>query len=369
MKNINSTSLMKKYYRCFDDIETHPDAWAYVIVGGRHTGKTYGALLEMYKQKKKFIFIKRTNDDVKMLCSKGQRDGMNVDIAPFKSINRDIGTNIQAFPIDKGLGGFYPCEDGDIAGEIIGYIMSLNAAGKYKGSDFSECDYLIFDEFIPQAWERVGRKEGEQLLDLYGTVSRDRVLRGRGELKLICLANATNVYNPTCAALSIVDDISLLNTRQSNNISVSMYDDERQIFIRLLPTPEEMLTHERTTGFYKAMHDTQWGSMAWDNSFAFNDFSCVGRKALKGYKPLYSILWKKTIYYIYCNESGKYYMTTSKSNADISHYNLNLEKDIRRFYYEHVIDLLNITTNGNMQFENYTMYDMIYNYKLRFKFT
>ena len=84
MKNINSTSLTKKYYRCFDDIETHQDAWAYVIVGGRHTGKTYGALLEMYKQKKKFIFIKRTNDDVKMLCSKGQREGMNVDIAPFK---------------------------------------------------------------------------------------------------------------------------------------------------------------------------------------------------------------------------------------------------------------------------------------------
>lgn len=369
MKNINSISLMKKYYDCFDDIEKYKDAWAYIIVGGRHTGKTYGALKGMYERGKKFIFIKRTNDDVKMICSKGQKAGMNVDIAPFKSINRDIGSNIEAFPIDKGLGGFYPCEDGEIAGGIIGYIMSLNAAGKYKGSDFAECDYLIFDEFIPQSWERVSRKESEMLLDLYGTVSRDRVLRGRGELKLICLANATNVYNPTCAALSIVDDISLLNTKQSDNTTVSMYDDERQIFIRLLPTPEEMLTHERKTGFYKAMYNTQWGEMAWNNSFSYNDFSCIGRKALKGYKPLYSVQWKKTTYFIYNNDSGMYYMTTSKSNAKVEHYNVNLEKDIRRFYYEHVMDLIDATTDGRMFFENYTMYDMIYNYKLRFKFT
>ena len=231
MKNISSHSLTKKYYNCFDDITAYPDCWAYVIVGGRHTGKTYSALLNMYQQKKKFIFIKRTNDDVKMICSKGQKAGMNVDIAPFKSINRDIGSNIEAFPIDKGLGGFYPCEDGEISGEIVGYIMSLNAAGKYKGSDFSECDYLVFDEFIPQPWDRVGRKEGEQLLDLYGTVSRDRVLRGREELKLICFANATNVYNPTCAALSIVDDISSMNAQQKENTTVSLYDDERRDFI------------------------------------------------------------------------------------------------------------------------------------------
>lgn len=369
MKNYSSTSSMTTYYNCFDDITKYPDAWAYIIVGGRHTGKTYGALLGMYQQKKKFIFIKRTNDDVKMICSKGQKAGMNVDIAPFKSINRDIGSNIEAFPIDKGLGGFYPCEDGEIAGEIVGYIMSLNAAGKYKGSDFSECDYLIFDEFIPQPWERVGRKEGEQLLDLYGTVSRDRIMRGREELKLVCLANATNVYNPTCAALSIVDDISQMSAMQKQSVSVSMYDDERNIFARMLPTPEQMLEHERKTGFYKAMHNTQWGAMAWDNDFAFNDFSCIGKRALKGYRPQYSVRWKKTTYFIYNNDEGLYYMTTSKSNAKIPEYNVNLEKDIRRFYYEHVMDLVDATTEGRMFFQNYTMYDMIYNYKLRFKFT
>ena len=51
-----------------------------------------------------------------------------------------------------------------------------------KGFDLSECDYLIFDEFIPKRHERLNRNEGDQLMDIYMTVSRDRVQRGRGEL-------------------------------------------------------------------------------------------------------------------------------------------------------------------------------------------
>ena len=32
----------KYYYNIFDDIKAYPDAWAYMIIGGRSTGKTYG---------------------------------------------------------------------------------------------------------------------------------------------------------------------------------------------------------------------------------------------------------------------------------------------------------------------------------------
>jgi len=46
----------KFYYNIFDDIEKYPDAWAYLVTGGRSTGKTYGALWECLKRKERFIF-------------------------------------------------------------------------------------------------------------------------------------------------------------------------------------------------------------------------------------------------------------------------------------------------------------------------
>ena len=59
----------KFYYNIFDDIKAYPDARAYMIIGGRSTGKTYGALKGSYQEHLKFIFAKRTADDVKLMCS------------------------------------------------------------------------------------------------------------------------------------------------------------------------------------------------------------------------------------------------------------------------------------------------------------
>lgn len=371
MKEIRESHIEGIYYNIAPDILLYKDYWCYVVVGGRNTGKTYGTLKEYYTRGKKFIFIKRTNDEVKMICSKGAKSGMKADVSPFKSINRDLNANIQAFPIDTGLGGFYPVDnEGNISGDIVGYILSLNAGDKYKGSDFSECDALIFDEFIPQPWVRCGRKEGDQLLDIYKTVARDRIMRDRGELKLICLANAVNIYNPTCAVLDIVDDIAFMADKGAKSKdSLIMTDDERGIFIRLLPVTDEMRSKEKDSFFYKAMHATQWGAMAWDNSFAYNDLSCIGKQALKGYKPYLKLIYKKSKFYIYVNDAGNYYMCTSRFMAGVPEYNLNIERDIRRFYFEECMDLIDATTEGRMIFLNYTMYDMIFNYKLRFKFS
>lgn len=371
---INSHSLTTTYYQISDDIKMFPEAWAYIVVGGRNTGKTYGALKYYLDNKTPIMFLKRTAEDVKLLTSKGRVKGADVDLSPYKSINRDTGLNIKAFPIESGLGSFYDSdEEGNATGDQIGYIMSLNQGGRYKGADFSECDALIFDEFIPQPWERINRKEGEMLLDLYKTVSRDRVLRGRPELKLICLANAVNVYNPTCAILGLTDIISQMSieheasTIKAGHItSEFIYIEEKQIFVRLLPTPEEMLSAEKNTGIYKAMHETQWGAMAWDNSFAYNDFSNVKRVKMKGYRPICKFIYKKEKFYIYMSSEG-YYITHSGTNIQIPEYNLNKDSESIKFYYDYCMDIIEGIIEGRALFETYSMYDIIFNYKQRFK--
>ena len=36
--------MSNMYYNIRDDVNAYPDAWCYIIVGGRNTGKTYGCL-------------------------------------------------------------------------------------------------------------------------------------------------------------------------------------------------------------------------------------------------------------------------------------------------------------------------------------
>lgn len=362
---------MGYYYNVAEDVEAHPDAWCIVTVGGRNTGKTYGALKDCYEKNRRFVFGKRTMDDVDLLCSGSgsvgnKKNKFGLDVSPYKSINRDMGINVKAFSISRGLGGFWECEP-DEKGEMspgpspLGYLIALAAVAKYAGFDMSDAEWLIMDEFMPRAWERVNRKEGDQLMDLYKTISRDREHRGLDPLKLLLLANAVNISTPITNTINIVDDMAEMIARHED----TRYIEDRGIFIRILKPNEEFEKKEKSTKLYKAMGNTQWGRMAFDNEFAYNDFSNVKKGQLKGFKPVCSICYKNKFYYIWMKD-GLYYMNTSRHNsADV--YDLSLENDQKRFYLNHAIDLRNECINGNMKFESYTMYDLIVNYHQFFK--
>lgn len=363
----------KIYYNIFDDIEAYPDAWAYLVTGGRSTGKTYGVLWETLKRGEKHIFAKRTADDIKLMCSGFKMvKGVNSedpDFSPYFPINRDHGTNIKAFPLYDGLGCFYDTTVDDNGKELptgaaIGNIIGLNVATKFKGFDMSDADYLIFDECIPRKWERVNRGEGDLLMDLYATVARDRIIRGRKPLKLIGLSNAVQISNPLFNTLEIVDAVADMQIKGQD----VLYIEDRGIFIRLLETPEEMKEQiEQKDPVYRAMGHTAWGQMAYENEFAYDDFSSVNSVQLKNYKPVCSFKYKEPTYYVYQN-SGKYYICNSKFNDKSKpSYDLNKENEQKRFYLDFAIDLRNECINDNVRFNNYSLYDLIVNYHKIFK--
>lgn len=358
------------YYSITDDIAAYPDAWCIVTVGGRSTGKTYGALKDCYLQHRKFIFAKRTNKDIDLLCAGSgaigtKKSQYGLDLSPFKSINRDLGCNVKAFKIADGLGGFWECEAGEDpkegiqpAGDPIGILISLNAVSKFAGFDMSDCAWLIFDEFIPRPWEKVNRKEGDQLMDLYKTVSRDREHRGRPALKLICLANAVSISNPVSNILEVTDTFADMQITDREY----EYIEDRGILLHKLKASREFEEREQKSAIYRAMHGTDWAAMAFENSFAYNDFTAVQRGQLKGYKPVCSYIYKHRETFIY-QKDGQYRACSSRfQDRTKPVFNLAVENDQKRFYYEFVLDLRNECINGNMKFESYTMYDLIINY-------
>lgn len=349
------------YYHLGADLKEYPEAWCYIVWSRRGPGKTYSGLWYAYYNNLPIAYVKRTIDDVDVICA-GDIEN-ETDFSPYAPINRDKFTNIHARKILNGIGGFWEYEGLEPKGAPVSYIIALNAIKKIKGFDLSKCEWILFDEFIPQQGEIVKRKEGEMLLDVYMTVNRDRQKRGRPPLKLILFANAEEISTPVTNTLEVVDTIAEMNAA---NIS-KYYDVDRGIFFHHITSDEIPIQEEETDGIYQAMKMTAWGRKAFGGEFANNDFSNVTRQNIKNCKAFIHLKYKTYDYYIYLNQkTGMYYMCEIPHSC-IFEYDLNKENGQKLFYLEHCIDLRLSCMEEKMKFSKYSMYDLIVNYKQFFK--
>lgn len=339
-----------KYYKIADDIERYPSAWCYLVVGGRSTGKTYNSLLDCLNNKRGFLFVKRTIKDVENLCKKEK-------LNPFRKINYKENRDIKLVPECDGFGYFI-----DESESVIGYVGALTGIGRFTGFDLYDVDWIIFDEYIPRKWDRFMYAEGDMLLDLYFTVSRDRELQGLPPLKLICLANSTTLSNPVNDALNVTDVMAEMLAANE----CLRYIEDREIVIRVLKD-SEISAELKKTSFYKGVAGTKYGAMAFDNDFSYDDFSQVSKSSLKGYRCKCSIMYHNEIFYIY-KKGSYYYVTRSHGHAN-KHYDLDTSIDQASFYYDIGVDLRASLLERKAVFESFSIYDMILNYKKHFKIT
>lgn len=351
--------LPLKYYDFKYDLMMYPDAVVYVVISSRGRGKTYSALKYSYEQDIPIIYMKRTNDDVAFICREPV-DGL--DTSPYAPLNRDLNTDIRAKLIDTGLGGFWSYhlnEDNKSVPDNlpISYALSLNAIKRVKGFEASRCKWILLDEFIPQIGERVLRTEGELLLDVYMTVSRDREKRGEDHLKLLLFANAEDISTPITNTLEIVDQIADLYASGLTHY----YDSDRKIMIHHITENEVPLIGSERTGIYATMAGTSWAEKSFGGEFSKNDFTNVCKNNLKGYRGFIQLYYKRHNYYVYINDQGMYYMSRSPAKCLLS-YNLNRETEQKAFYADYAIDLRIATIEERVKFQSYTMYDLIMNY-------
>lgn len=340
----------RHYYNVEDDIIKFPDAWLYVAYSARGAGKTYSFLRYCIQTKKIFLYLKRTQIDIDLIS--------RPEFSPFKPLMRDFGWEIEMEKLYEGISAVYI----NIAEEreLCGYCLAMSAVHKYKGFDLSEVEYMCLDEFIPQLTERVNRKEGELLLDLYMTVSRDREARGSPPLKLCLFANSTELYCPITETIQIVDIISEMNSKEVEY----KYINERQILLHRIPYSEGA---NEESAIYKAMAGTQWAEMAFGGQFSYNDFSKIRKIPLKGFVPYVHIIYNRKDYYIYQNKNnGLFYMCNSPANCAYE-YDMEIESDQSSFYETWCITLQHEINDGNMMFSNYSGYNFIRNFRRIYK--
>ena len=349
------------FYHFYKDLMNFPDAWCYIVWSRRGPGKTYSALWNQVYNEFPIIYMKRTVEDVNSICE--GKNSANVDMAPYVPITRDKFVDIEPLKISNGLGAFYKTDvDGEKIGNAISYVMALNKIKSVKGFEASNCDWILLDEFIPQIGERINHREGEQLLDLYMTVIRDRVKRGKKELKLVLFANAEEISTPITRELEIIDDMALLNTSGDDNY---MYLKDKRIMLHHIVNGEvpSVRMQDDSLGIYHAMKNTSWGRKTFLGEFSNNDFSNVCKMSLKNMVGFCHLKYKAHDYYMYLrNKDGMYYMTDVKIKCQYD-YNLYLENDQKRFYEELYYILRDACVGDMFKFKQYSMYDLIINYK------
>ena len=271
---MNNEDYNDGYYHIGKDVEAYPDAVIYIVWSRRGPGKTYSALRYPY-HKFKTLYLKRTNKDVKTICE--YAGDIDFDPSPWAPLNRDFGINVKPRLLKDGFGAFYDSDsEGNPTGPVVNYVASLNAIKQVKGMDLSEAEWIIFDEFIPQAGEVVKKAEGEMLLDLYETVNRDRRKRGRPGLKLILFANAEEISTHITNALEVVDTMAEM---QARNINI-LYDEERGILFHHITSEELPQTDLELHDMYRVMKGTAWAEKSFGGQFSQNDFSAVRPQSL-----------------------------------------------------------------------------------------
>ena len=240
------------------------------VVGARGVGKTYGIFKKLIEEKKKFIYLRRLKSQLDQ-CGKTEGN-------PFKKINDDLGRDIKPFP----SGGVITFRETDKAGDIAAVGVALSVVANVRGIDFSDYDYIVFDEFIASVGERPIKNEFSAFLNFYETVNRNRELEKKDPVKCIMLGNANTLINPYFSAWHFMKTaIKMITGGQM----VWRSADNTRMVIMLLRSP--ISERKKETALYQNA-TSDFIEMALDNSFR-TDETNIKSEPLKEYNHIVSV--------------------------------------------------------------------------------
>ena len=305
-----------------------PFSW---IVGGRATGKTYGALKYAYESHTRFILMRRTQ---------AQTDLINKpEFNPYKAINQDLGTDIQVKSISKYNSRIYePAEDGE---QLLGYTCALSTISNMRGFDASDCRLMIYDEFIPERHERPIKGEGAAFLNAYESINRNRELKGEAPLQVLGLANAFNIANPIFMELGLVG-----RCEKMKNAGQELFIDKERGILLVLLQHSKISKAKADTALYR-LSSGSYKDMALSNDFIYNNADNIKAQGLKEYKLICTVGEIS----IYRHKSNRDYYVSEHRTGTAPLYGSD-EVGIMRYRRKHGLILAPAYVNNRVTFEN-----------------
>ena len=260
------------------------------IAAARGTGKTYGALKYFYQKHEPVIHLRRTQKEADLQNKKAG--------SSYKSVMEDLGHDY-SISAANNLGTVY-----DDNGNTIAYNMALNTFSSVRGMDFSNINYVFFDEFIAEPHVRKIKAEGFSLANFYESVNRNRELEGRDPLQLICAANSVNMANDIFLYFDLITHAEEM---------LQSGEEYREIGNKLLIIPQHspISAKKAKTALYQAVN-SEFSEMAIKNKFILNDQSYVKKRPVTEYRCIIQL----GDLFIYEHKSRmEYYVTFQKGKC------------------------------------------------------
>lgn len=300
------------------------------VVGARGVGKTYGVMRKLIEEGKKFIYLRRLKSQLDQ-CGKLEGN-------PFKKLNEDMDRNIKPY----ASGGIITFRDGDKNSNIISVGVALSVVANIRGIDFSDIDYIVFDEFISSDGERPIRNEFSAFLNFYETVNRNRELEGKKPVKCIMLGNANTLINPYFSAWHFMK--TAVKMIIGNQMVWRSADNSRMVIL-LLASPISKLKAD--TALYKNAN-SDFIQMALDNAFR-TDETNIRSEPLTEYIHMVSI----GEIGIYKHKSErKYYVSSTQANTP---YYDSFGIGLRMFQQDYYMLRVHYMVSKNVWFESFEL--------------
>lgn len=299
------------------------------VVGARGVGKTYGLFKELIDRKEKFIYLRRLKSQLDQ-CAKLEGN-------PFKKINTDLDRDIKPF----SSGGLVVFREKDKAGDIIASGVALSVVANMRGIDFSDYNYIVFDEFIASSNERPIKNEFHAFLNFYETVNRNREIEGKSAVKCFMLGNANTLVNPYFSSWHLMKTAIRMIT---GNQMIWRSADRTRMLVLLLDSPISR-QKENTVLYSNATDD--FVSMALDNAFR-TDATNIRSEPLTEYQHIVSI----GEIGIYRHKSErKYYVSSTISKPYYDSFGIML----KMFQQDYYMLRVHYMVSKNIWFESYEL--------------
>ena len=310
------------------------------VIGGRGTGKTYGALRYVLDNKIKFCLMRRTQSQLETIA--------RPDTSPLKTPVRDMGVDwtCEPAPIGKSIFGYFRTTiDADgkaVHGDLMGYAIALSTVANLRGFDMSDVDLLIYDEFIPETHERSMKNESDAFLNCYETINRNRELQGKKPVQVLCLANANDFACPLLIGLGLVSTVERMITRGKTEYT----NPQKSVGIFLL-TDSPISEKKAVTALYKLTGGTAFSDMAIKNAFAGTNDPDVYSVRLDEYSPV--VIVGECC--VYKHKSASLYYVSAHVSGNVGRYSGD-GVDMKRFLATHSNLILSVMS-GKVIYESH----------------
>lgn len=241
----------------------------------------------------KFLYIRNTAKQIKICASAAGN--------PFKKLNYKLGLHITPRAMGEDVYGFYS-EDtssirkvGNITVPLLGYAIAMNTSGNMRGMDFSDVDYMLYEEFIDQSprIRKLMDNAGSDFQHLRETVGRNRELEGQKPLQIKLLSNSITLNSPILLELGIANTIAHMVMKGQEKCTIP----EKSIYIQLVRDREFEEAKQGTSLYQASKEDSMFIKEALRNEFCQDNFDLIRKKApVNEYTPRFTVAKSFTVY-------------------------------------------------------------------------